>query len=101
MDYDRCYFCKHYIDPIGNDIAKLLEGQYMWCGQCKEGQTFKFRDCSNERLKELKKDAQEWLDNSGLDWENRGNNFTIWADWVYKYDLIYFIEKEIERRNNE
>lgn len=100
IDYEHCHFCKCYCDLIGCDTAKIIEGQYMWCGQCNEGQIFKFRDCSNERLEELKQIAQKWLDNSGLDWENRGNDFLTWAKYLDNYDLIDHIDQELERRNN-
>ena len=103
IDYEHCYFCKCYCDPLGCDTQEIIEDLYLWCGQCMQGQRYKFRNFSDESLEILKQTAQEWLDNSGLDWDHRGgrSNFVNWARFVDYFDLIYHINQELERRNEE
>jgi hypothetical protein len=67
---DHCKFCSNYMDPIGCDCKKAVNGG-TWCGQCREGRDALFGAWDVHELASLKQVVQAEYDRDPINWDAR------------------------------
>lgn len=76
--FDECLFCGTYMDPIGCDVKKGVNGG-TWCGQCPEGRVALFGHWAEWEVEMLRDLVKEKYDEDPIDWnpktkEPKGND---------------------------
>ena len=104
LNDDTCDFCGNYCDPIGNDAAKAVlvdDGPKMWCGFCYAGADAQWGELSDELIEKFTAELRKHMEESGLGWENRGDDMQKWLFWLTCHDTDAQMRRYLEQRREK